>query len=415
MVAVAAQIPIFTAKPRLSLRGDIASRDRGESARVPRPTARRSPQKSLRCFGFRIRIASDITAGVIVRRRSFEALREEVAMIAVQVVKYGDAVEGIELREVPEPAAPKPGEVLVGVEFSPINFNDLMVVWGIYAWRPELPATMGNEGAGKVIAVGEGVTSVKVGDRVILPFTIRKWQQRVLVPAEELIVVPPDADPQQAAMMAINPVTAALLLDQYVDLQPGDAVAYNAATSGLAQWLVALAGRRGVRTIGLVRRRADVERVKRGGCEIVAVDERVKRGGCEIVAVDDEEIGAIQARLQGLNVRLALDVIGGASAGRLLHLLSPKGKLVTYGVVSGKPMELPGSLLIWNQLTVEGFFEGHPHILPKIAPILRELVKMIGPGGIRQPIAATYPVDRVKEAVAHAVKGGRILLCLSDG
>jgi len=401
MVAVAAQIPIFTAKPRLSLRGDIASRDRGESARVPRPTARRSPQKSLRCFGFRIRIASDITAGVIVRRRSFEALREEVAMIAVQVVKYGDAVEGIELREVPEPAAPKPGEVLVGVEFSPINFNDLMVVWGIYAWRPELPATMGNEGAGKVIAVGEGVTSVKVGDRVILPFTIRKWQQRVLVPAEELIVVPPDADPQQAAMMAINPVTAALLLDQYVDLQPGDAVAYNAATSGLAQWLVALAGRRGVRTIGLVRRRADVE--------------RVKRGGCEIVAVDDEEIGAIQARLQGLNVRLALDVIGGASAGRLLHLLSPKGKLVTYGVVSGKPMELPGSLLIWNQLTVEGFFEGHPHILPKIAPILRELVKMIGPGGIRQPIAATYPVDRFKEAVAHAVKGGRILLCLSDG
>ena len=336
-------------------------------------------------------------------------------MKAVQVVKYGDAVEGIELREVPEPAAPKPGEVLVGVEFSPINFNDLMVVRGIYAWRPELPATMGNEGAGKVIAVGEGVISVKVGDRVILPFTIRKWQQRVLVPAEELIVVPPDADPQQAAMMAINPVTAALLLDQYVDLQPGDAVAYNAATSGLAQWLVALAGRRGVRTIGLVRRRADVERVKRGGCEIVAVDERVKRGGCEIVAVDDEEIGAIQARLQGLNVRLALDVIGGASAGRLLHLLSPKGKLVTYGVVSGKPMELPGSLLIWNQLTVEGFFEGHPHILPKIAPILRELVKMIGPGGIRQPIAATYPVDRVKEAVAHAVKGGRILLCLSDG
>jgi NADPH:quinone reductase-like Zn-dependent oxidoreductase len=153
-------------------------------------------------------------------------------MKAVQVVKYGDAVEGVELREVPEPAAPKPGEALVRVEFSPINFNDLMVVWGIYAWRPELPATMGNEGAGKVIAVGEGVTAVKVGDRVILPFTVRKWQQRVLVPAEELIIVPPDADPQQAAMMAINPVTAALLLDQYVDLQPGDAVAYNAATSG---------------------------------------------------------------------------------------------------------------------------------------------------------------------------------------
>jgi len=98
-------------------------------------------------------------------------------MKAAQVVKYGDAVEGIELREVPEPAAPKSEEALVGVEFSPINFNDLMVVWGVYAWKPELPATIGNEGAGKVIAVGEGVTSVKVGDRVVLPFTVRKWQQ----------------------------------------------------------------------------------------------------------------------------------------------------------------------------------------------------------------------------------------------
>jgi NADPH:quinone reductase-like Zn-dependent oxidoreductase len=88
---------------------------------------------------------------------------------------------------------------------------------------------------------------------------------------------------------------------------------------------------------------------------------------------------------------------------------------VTYGVVYGKPMELPGSLLIWKQLSVEGFFEGHPHILPKIAPLLRGLVKMIGPGGIRQPIAATYPIDQVKEAVAHAVKGGRVLLSLSDG
>ena len=322
-------------------------------------------------------------------------------MKAVQVVKYGDAVEGVEVREVAEPGAPKTGEVLVGVEFSPINFNDLMVIWGIYAWRPELPATMGNEGVGKVVAIGEGVTAVKAGDRVILPFTVKKWQQRVVVPAEELVVVPPDADPQQAAMMAINPVTAALLLDEYVDLQPGDTVAYNAATSGLAQWLAALAGKRGVRTIGLVRRREDIE--------------RVKRGGCEFVVADDEELGAVQARLQGLNVRLGLDVIGGASAGRLLHLLGPKGKLVTYGVVSGKPMELPGSLLIWKQLSVEGFFEGHPHILPKIAPLLRDLVKMIGPGGIRQPIAATYPIDQVKEAVAHAVKGGRVLLSLSDG
>jgi NADPH:quinone reductase-like Zn-dependent oxidoreductase len=320
-------------------------------------------------------------------------------MKAIQVVKYGDAVEGVEVREVPEPDAPKPGEALVSVEFSPINFNDLMVVWGIYSWRPELPATLGNEGSGKVIAVGEGVSAVKVGDRVVLPFTTKKWQQRVVVSAEALVVVPPDADPQQAAMMAINPVTAALLLRDYVDLHPGDAVAYNSATSGLAHWLAALAGKRGIRTIGLVRRHEDVE--------------RVKGVSCEMVVVDNEDIDAVQTRLHGLNVRLALDVVGGSSAGRLMNLLSPHGKLVTYGAVSGKPMELSGALMIWKQLSVEGFYEGHPDVLPKIGPVLRELVDMIGPGGVRQPIAAIYPIDQVKEAVAHAVRGGKILLSLN--
>jgi len=56
---------------------------------------------------------------------------------------------------------------------------------------------------------------------------------------------------------------------------------------------------------------------------------------------------------------------------------------VTYGAVSGKPMELSGAVMIWKQLSAEGFYEGHPHILPKIAPVLRELVNMIGPGGVR--------------------------------
>jgi NADPH:quinone reductase-like Zn-dependent oxidoreductase len=65
-------------------------------------------------------------------------------------------------------------------------------------------------------------------------------------------------------MMAINPVTSALMLDQYVDFRPGDAVAYNAATSGFARWLAAFARQRGMRTIGLVRRRKDVESVKQG-------------------------------------------------------------------------------------------------------------------------------------------------------
>src|ERR1700679_2751570 len=197
-------------------------------------------------------------------------------MKAVQLIGYGDAVTNLDLRDVPEPPSPGPGEVLVGVEYAPINFNDLMVPWGVFPWKPTPPATIGNEGAGIVLALGQGVTSVAVGDRVVLPpllDTLKTYQQRLIAPAAEVVVVPRDADPQQASMMAINPVTAELLLNEYVDLKAGDAVVFNSATSGLSQWLIALAKERDVRTIGLVRKATDVETVKQRGCDVVIVDD----------------------------------------------------------------------------------------------------------------------------------------------
>jgi hypothetical protein len=75
---------------------------------------------------------------------------KETMMKAVQLIGYGDAVQNLEVRDVPEPPPPGPAEVLVGVEFAPINFNDLLVPWGVFPWKPTPPATIGNEGAGSL-------------------------------------------------------------------------------------------------------------------------------------------------------------------------------------------------------------------------------------------------------------------------
>jgi NADPH:quinone reductase-like Zn-dependent oxidoreductase len=90
-------------------------------------------------------------------------------MKAVQLIGYGDVVKNLELRDVPEPPPPGKEEVLVGMEYAPINFNDLMVPWRVFPWKPSLPATIGNEGEGIVLALGEGGKPVAVGDRVVLP------------------------------------------------------------------------------------------------------------------------------------------------------------------------------------------------------------------------------------------------------
>src|SRR5271167_3433307 len=141
-------------------------------------------------------------------------------MRAVQLTAYGDPLESLKYVDIPEPAAPGPNQVLVGVEFSPLNPSDLLLARGIYGIRPALPTVIGNEGVGRVLAVGAGVANVKAGDRVLAPLSSFTWRERMVVPAEGLFALPPDADPQQLAMVAINPPTAALLLSEYIDLKP---------------------------------------------------------------------------------------------------------------------------------------------------------------------------------------------------
>jgi mitochondrial enoyl-[acyl-carrier protein] reductase / trans-2-enoyl-CoA reductase len=274
-----------------------------------------------------------------------------------------------------------------------------MVPWGVFPWKPIPPATMGNEGAGIVLALGKGVTSVAVGDRVVLtPLldNLKTYQQRVIAPATELVVVPRDADPQQASMLGINPVSAELLLNEYVDLKPGDAVVFNSATSGLSQWIISLAKERGIRTIGLVRKVEDVE--------------TVRQRGCDVVIVDDEPLDNAMKKLEGLTISLGLDVLGGPSAGRVLQFLTPGGKLVVYGGVSLKPYELSNLAIIGKRLTVVAYFQTYPDLKPKADAALRRLARYLGPNGIEQPVAAVYTLDRLKDAVAHAVTGKKVLL-----
>ena len=123
-------------------------------------------------------------------------------MRAVQLTAFGNPVDGLECVDIPEPDTPGPNQVLIGVEYSPINANDLMVARGIYAFRPPLPAVIGNEGVGRVLAVGPGVESVRLGDRVLAPLSSFTWRERIVISAAGLSGLPADADPQQLAMLA---------------------------------------------------------------------------------------------------------------------------------------------------------------------------------------------------------------------
>src|ERR1700758_4702250 len=134
-------------------------------------------------------------------------------MKAIHLTAYGNPAQNLRMVEVPEPNAPSAGEALVRIEYAPVDYSDLLLANGVYFLKPQPPSVIGGEGAGIIEAIGPGVTSVKVGDRVTIPFRTFTWAEKVLAPAEGLFVVPASvdaktADAKTASMLNINPTTA---------------------------------------------------------------------------------------------------------------------------------------------------------------------------------------------------------------
>jgi len=307
-------------------------------------------------------------------------------MRAALIKAFGEPTDVLELADIPEPSGPAAGEVLIGVEYAPINMNDLYVIQGVFPVRPSLPSVVGNEGVGRVLAVGSGVTHLKVGD------------ERLVVPAAGLFSLP-DADPKQLAMLGINPPTASLLLDQAPDLKPGDWVVQNAANSGVGRSVVAIAKARGLKTINLVRRAELIPELQAAGGDLVVVD-------------DDSALDKIRTAVGNDRVPLAIDGVAGKSSATIASALSAQGTFVVYAYMGGGPVVIGPFDLIVKRIMVTGFFMNHPDIEPKIPAALREAAPLVASGAIRAPIAATYPLASLRDAMVHAQRGGKVLLDL---
>ncbi len=198
-------------------------------------------------------------------------------MYALQISRFGEPSDVLELVKLPDPHDPLANEVLVAVEYAPINGSDLLTIRGQYGRLPSLPTGLGFEGVGRILSVGGEVDDLKVGDRVLLPSSSPSWREKVILPSTGLFPLPQNADPQQLSMLSINPPTAALLLSEYVELKPGDWVIQNAGNSGVGRSVIAFAKDRGLRTVSLVRRQELIDELVAAGGDIVLVDEREDR------------------------------------------------------------------------------------------------------------------------------------------
>jgi len=320
-------------------------------------------------------------------------------MKALQMTKYGAPQEVVELVDLPEPGAPQADEVLAAVEYAPINHSEILKITRRYPLLPSsLPAGVGNEGVARILSVGRAVTDLKPGDRVIVPPTHAAWRERVVLPAAGLFALPGDADPRQLSMLSINPPTAALLLSEFVDVQPGEWVIQNAGNSGVGRSVIAIAKSRGLRTVSVVRRP-----------ELVA---ELRGLGGDVVLLDGPELAAtVASATANAKIRLAIDGVAGESTAALTSCLAPGGSVVLYSIISGKPGVANGIDLIFRNIAIRGFWIYSPQFRssPKILEAMKLGARLVAEGKLHAPVAATYPLASAATALAHAERGGKVL------
>lgn len=310
--------------------------------------------------------------------------------------QFGDPKAVLKAEDQSDPKA-GPGEALIEVLAAPINPADLLQVSGQYGILPKLPAVGGNEGVGRVVALGEGVAGPAVGSVVLIPVGAGTWRTRLTAPAAELMPLPSHIDPAQLAMLSVNPPTAALLLDEMVPLQPGDWVIQSGANSGVGAYVIQLARRKGFKTVNVVRRETAVAEVKALGGDVALVD-------------GDDLPQRVAAATGGGKVALAIDCIGGAVSQRLGDSLSPGGLLVTYGSQTGEGPRLSPQAAVFKGVKMRGFWlaqEVPAMEVSKRIKLYGGLAQLIAEGVLVAPIEGRYGLDKLTEAVTRALTPGR--------
>jgi NADPH:quinone reductase-like Zn-dependent oxidoreductase len=300
----------------------------------------------------------------------------------------------IEERPLPEPG---PGQVRIRMALASIHNHDLLTVAGQYGYKPPLPAQAGSEATGTIDALGDGVTGFALGQRIAVSGVQGAWSDYFLAQATSLVPLPPTIDDETAAQLISMPLSAIVLLE-FVSAREGQWIVQNAATGAVAKVLAMVAASRGIHVVNLVRR-AD------------AVGELTALGIANVVSTDDPAWkDRVRDLTGGASVSAAIDGVGGPAAGELLGLLGEGGTFVSFGLMSGKPLELSASDLIFKQAVVKGFWLAKIMQTAQPADIGRwmsELVRLVATSTVTLQTAGVYPLASIADAARAGAGSGR--------
>jgi NADPH2:quinone reductase len=303
--------------------------------------------------------------------------------------------------ETPKPAA---GEALVRVEYAGVNFVDVYKRSGLYPMK--LPATLGEEGAGVVEAVGNDVKDVKPGDRVAWSSVGGAYADYAVVDASRLVPIPAGVTTRTAAAVMLQGMTAHYLSASTFPLKPGDRCLVHAASGGVGLLLVQMAKKRGALVIGTVGSEEKAELAKGAGADDV------------IIYTKQDFVVETKRITSGKGVQVIYDSVGKTTFLPGLDLIALRGMMVLFGGSSGpvEPIDpqllnRKGSLFL-TRPTLHHYTATREELVWRSG----ELFEWIERGELNVRIDSTFPLERVADA-HNALEGrktkGKVLVAVS--
>ena len=287
-----------------------------------------------------------------------------------------------------EVGAPGPGEIRIRHEAVGLNYIDVYFRTGLYP-APSLPFSPGMEGAGVVEAVGEGVESLAVGDRVAYAAPpVGSYCEERLMPAEKVVKIPAEIESRQAAAMMLQGMTVEYLLRRTYAVRSGDTILFHAAAGGVGLIACQWAKHLGATVIGTVGNDEKAELAREHGCDH------------PIVYTRENFTERVMELTNGAGVPVVYDAVGRDTFEGSLDCLRPRGMLVSFGQSSGKidPFDVgilsaKGSLYVTRPTLMT-----YTASRADLESSAQALFEVVGCGAVRITVNQTYPLAEAANA-----------------
>ncbi|MBK8018872.1 MAG: NADPH:quinone oxidoreductase family protein [Betaproteobacteria bacterium] len=281
------------------------------------------------------------------------------------------------------------GQVVVAVKAAGVNFPDTLIIQGKYQFKPELPFSPGGEVAGVIAQVGEGVTRVKAGDRVIAAATWGGFAEQIVVDADRLVPMSDDMDFVSASAFILTYGTSYHALKDRAALRPGETLLVLGASGGVGLAALQIGKAMGAKVIAAASSDSKLEICRRNGADDVI------NYGAEDLRTRVKQITA------GRGVDVVYDPVGGPYSEPALRDMAWNGRFLVVGFAAGDIPKVPLNLALLKGCSIVGVFWG---AFTRNEPERnrqnnRELMEMYSKGLVKPHIHATYPLERAAEAL----------------